>query len=155
MSTGLAPRLGEPIHDLLDRKGHDVVVVVPSCTVGGVLRKLRTHDIGAVVVSPDRRRPIGIVSERDVVRRLADEGGRSLLRPVTQIMSAPVITCEPTSTTAEALATMTAHHVRHLPVVTAGLVVGLVSMRDVCASYVADLETAAEAMGRYLTGSSY
>lgn len=90
------------IADVLKNKGAGVLTVAPDTTVGDLLAVLVTRNIGAMVVV-DATGPVGIVSERDVVRTLHEFGVELLGRPVSQIMTAEVITCtRPTPWTASA-----------------------------------------------------
>ena len=105
------------IHDVLASKPtHDVVTVRPDATVRDLLDLLAEHNVGALVVSCDGTTVDGIVSERDVVRRLhADE---SLLEaPVSSIMTAPVHTCGTDATVDDLMSVMTERRFRHVPVV--------------------------------------
>ncbi len=107
------------IRDILRRKGDTVATVGPDATVRQLLAVLAEHNIGAVVVSPDGTSISGIVSERDVVRRLHDGAGL-LDRPVSDIMTAEVRSCGPGDQVEDLRRTMTEHRFRHVPVVEDG-----------------------------------
>lgn len=119
------------IEDVIRTKGNKVVTIAPSATVAELVNLLTEHNIGAVVVSTDGSHVAGIVSERDVVRRLAAAGGDIMGDTVEQLMTDEVMTGTPSDSLEETAHTMTYQRVRHLPVVVAGQLVGLVSIGDV------------------------
>jgi len=118
------------IEDILARKARpDVVTIGPAETVRALLGVLATNGIGACVVSPDGNRVEGIVSERDVVRRLHDD--EDLLdAEVSSIMTPAVETCAPDATVDEIMTVMTRRRIRHVPVVRDGTLTGIVSIGD-------------------------
>lgn len=119
------------IEDIIRRKGADVVTIVPAATVAELIDLLAKHNIGAVVVSDDGTTIGGIVSERDVVRRLATEGAGVLPQPVSTIMTANVKTCGIEDSLESTAETMTYGRFRHLPVVSDGKLVAIISIGDV------------------------
>lgn len=143
------------VGSILDRKGHDVFTLDPGATVLDAVCQLREHNIGALVISRTGLDIVGIVSERDVVRRLADDGSDCLGRTVSEIMTRPVTTCERDATADDLMSLMTAGRIRHVPVVQDGNMIGLVSIRDVVKSYTDELEVKTEALADYVTGSAY
>lgn len=116
---------------LLDRKGHFVATVTPDTTVWDALAELERHGIGALVVSADGHRPDGIVSERDIVRRLGDRGAAILDGPVAAIMVGNLWCASPDDDVESLMVLMTMHRIRHVPVVADGELVGIVSIGDV------------------------
>lgn len=137
---------------LAGKAGHDVVTVRPDATVRELVRMLAEHNIGALVVSADGSGVDGIVSERDVVRRLHDD--ESVLdSPVSGIMSAPVRTCEGHDTVDEVMALMTARRFRHVPVVKGDKLAGIVSIGDVVKSRMSQLEFERDQLDSYVQGS--
>jgi CBS domain-containing protein len=118
------------ISDVLHGKGHQVVKVSTTDSVETAVRKLSAERIGAVVVEDQWMRPAGVFSERDFVNAIAEHGSRALTLPVEKLMSAPVVTCRLTDQVDTALAAMTMAKIRHLPVVEAGKLVGIVSIGD-------------------------
>jgi len=118
------------IEDILARKARpEVVTITPTETVRALLGVLATHGIGACVVSPDGSHVDGIVSERDVVRRLHDD--EALLdATVSSIMTPAVETCAPEATIDEIMTLMTRRRIRHVPVVDKESLVGIVSIGD-------------------------
>lgn len=117
------------IGEILTRKsGPDVVTIAPGQTVRALLAVLAEHNIGACVVSADGRRVDGIVSERDVVRHLTDAD--ALGRPVAEIMTSTVATCDEDAVVDDLMGLMTNRRIRHVPVVRGGTVIGVVSIGD-------------------------
>ncbi|BBX15823.1 signal transduction protein [Mycolicibacterium duvalii] len=138
------------IADVLRNKGHSVATVTPETSVSGLLNELTVHNIGAmVVVSPDG--VLGIVSERDVVRKLHEIGAELLLRPVSEIMTALVATCSPDDSVDSLAALMTTNRVRHVPVMVAGRLAGIVSIGDVVKTRMEELEHEHQQLQAYIT----
>lgn len=119
------------IEDVVRNKGTQVVTIAPQATVKQLIDALAEHNIGAIVVSTDGRHIEGIVSERDVVRRLASIGSSVLEATVAQIMTAEVKTCTLDDRIEDTAHTMTYARIRHLPVVAEGELRGVVSIGDV------------------------
>ncbi|MEU1426437.1 CBS domain-containing protein [Nocardia sp. NPDC005746] len=138
------------ISEILRRKGGEVVTIAPDATVRELLRILAAHNVGAVIVSPDGTAMAGIVSERDIVRRLYRDGAPLLDSPVSTIMTAALHTCSPDDNVETLNAIMTEHRIRHLPVLEDGQMIGIVSIGDVVKSQISELETEREALVRYL-----
>ncbi len=138
------------ISEILRSKGGEVATIAPDAEVRQLLVLLAEHNIGAVVVSTDGAVIEGIVSERDVVRRLNDLGADLLSAPVSEIMTTSVRTCAPGDAVDGLRETMTEHRIRHLPVVRDGRLVGIVSIGDVVKSAIAELETEREQLVDYI-----
>ena len=138
------------INDVLKAKaGHDVITIEPGATVRDLLALLSEHNIGAVVVSGDGNSVDGIVSERDVVRKL--NGNDAILdAAVQEIMTAVVHTCEPGADVDELMAQMTEHRIRHVPVVNGGDLVGVISIGDVVKSRINQLEFERDQLDSYV-----
>ncbi|RDI67013.1 CBS domain-containing protein [Nocardia pseudobrasiliensis] len=140
------------ISEILRKKGADVVTIAPDASVRELLTVLAERNIGAVVVSADGIGLDGIVSERDIVRRLHILGADLLDRPVAEIMTTVVHTCSPGDRVESLRATMTDHRIRHLPVVQADRIIGIVSIGDVVKSAISELQTEREHLVQYLHG---
>lgn len=138
------------IAEVLRRKGSTVVTVAPTTTVTELLALLADYNVGALVVV-DGGRVIGIVSERDVVRRLNERGARLLDEPVSEIMTALVVTCTPADTVDSLTVTMTERRIRHVPVLVDGKLAGIVSIGDVVKSRISQLEENQEQLESYIT----
>ncbi len=117
------------ISDVLQAKGRKVVTIRPDQTVQEAVERLAEHRIGALVVE-DHLKPVGIFSERDLVNRLAKSGARAYGFAVRECMSTPVVSGSPGDTVDYALALMTQRRIRHLPILVAEELVGLVSLGD-------------------------
>ncbi|WP_219413866.1 CBS domain-containing protein [Pseudonocardia nigra] len=139
------------IADLLRNKGSAVATVEPSATVADLIGALATHNVGAMPVVDDDVL-VGIVSERDVVRRLHDGGSGLLELTVAEIMSSDVTTCEPGADVTEVARTMTAGRFRHLPVVDDGRLAGIVSIGDIVKARIDQLESEREQLQHYIAG---
>ena len=126
-----------------------VITIKPDATVRELLALLAEHNVGAVIVSPDGTEVGGMVSERDVVRRL-NEDDAILDGPVTQIMTSVVHTCDTTHPIEELMQVMTEHRVRHVPVITDGKLSGMISIGDVVKARIAHLEFERDQLGNYL-----
>src|SRR4029453_13563181 len=117
------------IADVLRNKGASVATITPETSVAGLLTELAVHNIGAMVVM-SQGGLVGIVSERDVVRKLHERGAEILTRPVSEIMTTVVATCTPDDSVNSLSVLMTEKRVRHVPVVVNGRLGGIGSMGD-------------------------
>lgn len=116
---------------LKHKSAEGIVTVPPGTSVADAAAVLAEKRIGTVVVSPDGKRFEGILSERDIVRAIAREGGSCLGRPVDELMTRRVETCEPDERADRVLERMTEGRFRHMPVLENGEMVALVSIGDV------------------------
>jgi CBS domain-containing protein len=138
------------VADVLRSKGSEVATVPPGVSVYGLLEDLARHNVGAMVVADGRGDVIGIVSERDVVRRLHERGAGLLTAPVEEIMTTHVVTCDPNDGVDSLAEVMTARRIRHMPVVEDGRLVGIVSIGDVVKSRIQQLESDREQLESYI-----
>lgn len=138
------------VSGLLAVKGDEVVTVSPDDTAAEVVATLASKRIGAVVVTDDGRHIAGVLSERDVVRALADGGAEALEQPASSLMTTEVFTCEPATTVDQLMSLMTERRIRHVPVVVDGCLAGLVSIGDVVRDRIADLETESQVLHDYI-----
>ncbi len=138
------------VSDVLRSKGDHVATVPPDTTVRDLVAALRDLGVGALVVSADSTTIDGIVSERDVVRRLASDGPAVLDGQVDAIMTTDVHTCSPSQDLDELNALMTNSRVRHIPVVVDGSLAGIVSIGDVVKSRMHALEEEAQQLTEYI-----
>jgi CBS domain-containing protein len=139
------------IADVLRSKGSSVATVDPTATVAELISELATHNVGALPVV-DGGRLVGIVSERDVVRRLHDAGPELLEARVGDIMITGVTTCAPGDSVADIAAVMTNRRFRHLPVVVDGELAGIVSIGDLVKARIDLLESEREQLQSYIAG---
>ena len=139
------------IRDILQTKGSNVVVIDPGSSVRDLVALLKEHNLGAVIVSPDGTTMAGIVSERDVVRRLADDAD-VLAATVADVMTDVVHTCHPEDSVESLMSTMTDHRIRHLPVLDADdRLAGIVSIGDVVKSTITQLQFERDQLQDYVT----
>jgi CBS domain-containing protein len=140
------------IHEVLKGKGDHVVTVSPETPVRDLIAKLAEHNIGAVVVSTPDEPIVGIVSERDIVRGLVDGTG-VLDATIADIMTSKVRTAEPTATVEDLMRLMTDHRIRHVPVVSDGVLQGIVSIGDVVKSRIGELEFERDQLESYVSNA--
>ena len=134
---------------ILTNKGRDVVSVTANQSVLESLRLLAERRVGAVPVM-DGAAVVGIFSERDVIHTLAAHGAAALDRTVGDVMTAPAITVGPAEPVIGALSLMTRRRVRHLPVIEAGQLIGVVSIGDLVKFRIDRIEADAAAMRDYI-----
>lgn len=141
------------ISEILDRKGTDVATIAPDATLHDVLRELERGGFGSLVVSTDGRTIEGIVTERDLVRVLAQRGASALDGDVRSSMTESVVTCGRDATVDEVMGMMTNSRFRHVPVVEDGALAGIISIGDVVKSTIDQLEVKAKSLESYVTGT--
>lgn len=143
------------ISDVLRSKGSAVATVTETATVVGLLTELAAHNIGAMVVvghgGVGCTDVVGIVSERDVVRKLHEHGPDLLNLHVSDIMSSVVVTCSPEDAVDDLSALMTNNRVRHVPVLEDGRLAGIVSIGDVVKNRMEELQAEHEHLQAYIT----
>ena len=126
---------------ILKAKGAGVETTRPDTTLHAVVWDLKLKGIGALVVTDDGVTVRGLISERDIVRGLAEHGSTLLALPVSRLLTAaPVVTCAPGESITAVMARMTRHRVRHLPVVEGGRLCGIVSIGDIVKNRLDELE---------------
>lgn len=140
------------VRHLLQTKGNQVWSVGPDDTVYDALRVLAEKDIGALLVM-DKRKLVGIFSERDYARKVILRGRSSKDTPVRQIMTPRVISVRPDQPIEECMAIMTTRRVRHLPVIEEGRVIGVISIGDVVKDIIAEQEFKIEQLENYISGT--
>jgi CBS domain-containing protein len=140
------------INEVLKGKGDHVVTVSPETSVRDLIATLAEHNIGAVVVSTADEPIVGIVSERDIVRGLVDGTG-VLEATIADIMTSKVRTAEPTATVEDLMRLMTDHRIRHVPVVSDGVLQGIVSIGDVVKSRIGELEFERDQLESYVSNA--
>ncbi len=128
------------VSDILQSKGDRVVEIEPGAKVRDIAGTLKQERIGAALVRGGDGKLLGIVSERDIVRGIAENGPDALERSAADLMSRSVVTCGPESSTEELMERMLAERIRHLPVYEADELVGIVSMVDVVKGVLEELK---------------
>jgi len=137
------------IQTILGDKGREVATVSADARLSEAVRILGERRIGALpVVEGDRI--VGIISERDVIYSLKDHGAVVLDWPISRAMTSPAITVDPSTEVLSALALITQRRVRHLPVVSEGRLVGIVSIGDLVKHRIERIEFEAQAMREYI-----
>jgi CBS domain-containing protein len=135
---------------ILSTKGNGVVTIDPNATLEAAVAMLTKHRIGALVVLGADQRVIGILSERDIVRSLAELGVAALSVPLAQVMTRKVVTCGESETVAAIMERMTTGKFRHVPVIEQDRLVGIVSIGDVVKNRLSEIETESAALRDYI-----
>ena len=128
------------VQDLLTEKNSVVVTVSSTTTLAEAARILVDHKIGALVVTDDAERILGIISERDLTKAIFDHGSRVVDQRVRDVMSHPVVTVAPDESVIEALYLMNSKHIRHIAILDRNKLVGMLSIRDVTGKWIELLE---------------
>jgi len=139
------------VSQILKNKGDMVFTASPNDSVAAVAALLHARKVGAMVVLSEARDVAGIVSERDIVRIVAEKGADGLLQPVSDCMTREVIFAEPQETVDSLLTRMTDRRVRHLPVCRDGRLIGIVSIGDLVKSKIAETVAEAETLKAYIS----
>ena len=135
---------------ILAAKGGDIVSIEPTADLSAAAKLLSEHRIGAVVIRGAGGRLAGILSERDIVRAVAEQGADALAVPVGQVMTRNVTTCGENDSIADIMERMTAGKFRHMPVLRDGKLIGVVSIGDVVKQRVGEIEQDAVALRDYI-----
>jgi CBS domain-containing protein len=134
---------------LLGRRGN-VVTIEPTADLAAAVKLLAERRIGAVIILGGDHHIVGILSERDIVRALAEHGPTALNEPVGQVMTRDVKTCSEDDTIEDLMGRMTTGKFRHMPVVEQGKLIGIVSIGDVVKNRVEEIEHESEALRDYI-----
>ncbi len=141
------------VSKILQSKGDDgVLSVSSSSTIADAVKILGERRIGTVVISDDGQVPLGILSERDVVRIIATKGAAVLQDSVADHMTKRLVTCERDNTVQQILATMTEKRFRHMPVVENGVMVGIITLGDAVKAQLTELEMEKDALQGMIAG---
>lgn len=138
------------VKSILASKGRDVATIAPTETLANAIAILRQRNIGALIVLGAHQRVIGIVSERDIVRAIAERGAAALDDTLSQVMTRKVETCGETETIASIMERMTAGKFRHVPVLHQEQLVGIVSIGDVVKHRLGEMEREHSALRDYI-----
>ncbi|RZL60841.1 MAG: CBS domain-containing protein [Variovorax sp.] len=139
----------KPVSELLKQRSPALFRTEPDTTVFDALQVLATHEVGALMVMVGEQL-VGVLSERDYTRKVALLGKNSREVRVSEIMTANVITVSPQTRTRDCMALMSQKRIRHLPVVDAGKVVGMISIRDLMDDIIASHEQTIEQLTSYI-----
>ena len=138
------------VNDILSQKGIQVLTIEPTAKLAAAVKMLAQRRIGALVVTGADRHIVGIISERDIVRVLDENGTAVLGAPVAEVMTRKVVTCDRNETIAEIMERMTGGKFRHVPVVEHGRLAGIVSIGDVVKARLSELEHEQDALREYI-----
>ncbi|GLQ16435.1 CBS domain-containing protein [Maritalea porphyrae] len=138
------------VSDILHEKGSNVLTVVRSDSVSKAVDILGEHNVGVVVVLGDVGEVCGILSERDIVRRLRESGSSALEGSIGKCMTPDPFTSDLDATVDELMGVMSQKRIRHMPVVDGGKLVGLVSIGDLVKRKIEQAEREAAAMRDYI-----
>lgn len=140
------------IRDVLTAKGQNVITIAETDTIASAVGVLRDKRIGALVVVDDQGRLAGILSERDIVRKLAETPGQTLPQTVSENMTREVVTCSMDDPLIEVLRRMSEGRFRHMPVVEGGALLGMVTIGDVINFRLNELEHEALQLKQLIVG---
>jgi len=135
---------------ILKAKGRAVTTARTDATLLDISAKLAVKRIGAIVIVGEEGKVVGIISERDVIKAIAERGADALKMAVADVMTRAVVSCHETSTLEQLMSTMTQGRFRHLPVTEDGALVGIISIGDVIKHHIAEVEMEVSAMRGYL-----
>ncbi|MDX2257725.1 MAG: CBS domain-containing protein [Hyphomicrobiaceae bacterium] len=134
------------VSEILKAKGNEVSIVRADLTIGGLATKLNEARVGAMLVMGEGGEIVGIVSERDIVRAMAELGAGVANRRVGQIMTTAIVSCTPDAKVSDIARTMTNRRIRHMPVMEGTALVGIVSIGDVLKSRLDEMELEANVL---------
>ena len=138
------------VQAILGTKGSKVVTTRPGETIEATSRLLTANKIGAVIVTDESDKVVGVISERDIVGAMAAHGARVTAMRVEELMTRDVLTCRPSDTVAEIMAVMTARRIRHLPVLEGDRLLGIVSIGDVVKRRLDEAALEVDSMRQYV-----
>jgi CBS domain-containing protein len=138
------------VKTILSAKGNNVITIEPTATLEAAIKILTDRNIGALVVLGPQQRVIGILSERDIVRVMAEEGAHALALPLSQVMTRKVKTCSQSDTIGILMEQMTTGKFRHIPVIEDERLVGIVSIGDVVKERLHEIEREASELRDYI-----
>ncbi len=138
------------VASILKVKGKLVATAPSEDTVETVAQKLASKKIGAIVIVNEGGDVAGIISERDIIRVIAEQGSAALRQPVSTVMTKNVMTCNEANTIDQMMSIMTQGRFRHVPVIEEGSLVGIISIGDVVKHHIAEVEMEVTAMRDYL-----
>jgi CBS domain-containing protein len=141
------------VRAILSLKGGDVTTIKPTASLVTAAKVLAERRIGALVVTDTAEHVAGILSERDIVRALAERGPAALDESVDQVMTRRVVSCTEAMTVSEIMGRMTAGKFRHLPVIKLGSLVGIVSIGDVVKYRLAAMQRESQSVRDYILAS--
>ncbi len=140
------------VRDILRKKGNEVISISPAATVLDALKLMAQHNVGGVLVL-DGERLAGIFTERDYARKIVLKGKTSADSKISEVMVTELVTVTPDDDTTRCMRLMTDKSIRHLPVLEAGKLVGLVSIGDIVKAVIEEQQSTIEHLEKYITGT--
>lgn len=138
------------VESILKTKGSEVIAVAPTDTIAVAIEILNDKGIGAVLARDPSDKIVGIISERDIVRGIARAKGSCLDMKVSDLMTSPVISCQPNDSIDKIMQLMTDRRIRHLPVMQDEKLLGIISIGDVVKRRISEIEHETEALRQYI-----
>ena len=138
------------VKSIIDNKGRDVVTLEPGASLDTAAKLLAERRIGAVVVIGAEGRVVGILSERDIVRMIAERGTGAMQEQVAQVMTRKVVTCTLDESIHSIMERMTSGKFRHVPVIDQGRLAGIISIGDVVKHRIVEMEQESDALKSYI-----
>ena len=142
------------VSQVLLQKGSDVWQVSPDTTLRAALKLMSQKKIGAVMVCQGEK-VVGIFSERDFARMVAEEDNLALDTPVNKLMTGVIFYVDPEKSMDDCMALMTEKHIRHLPVIQNGHLAGLISIGDVVKEIITEKDISIHSLENYILGRDY
>lgn len=139
------------VNHLLERKGRDIVSIAPGASVFDAIKLMADKAVGSLLVMDDHAM-LGIVTERDYARKVILKGRSSENTDVSEIMTAKVLTTSTAATVKSCMELMNEHRIRHLPVLEAGEVVGVISIGDLVNAIISEQQEEIEQLESYISG---
>ena len=141
------------VETILANKGSEVETATATETIAQAVTRMEGSGIGALVIVDQARKPIGILSERDIARGVSRYGARLADTPISALMTRDLVTCKPEDSAADLMSIMTEKRIRHLPVIRDGALAGIISIGDVVKVRLGEIEQEASALREYITGA--
>lgn len=140
------------VSQILRSKAPGVITIVPEASLREAAELLADRRVGALIVSPDGKKVAGIISERDLVRELGKRGTECLDDSVQKVMTRQIYGCKPEDQADQVLRIMTDRRFRHMPVMQGDEMIGVISIGDVVAARLKELETEKDALTGMIMG---
>ncbi len=138
------------VDTILQTKGTLVYTLPETATLAEAVTELNTHNIGAIVITTDKDRIVGILSERDIVRQLGKHPSAALNLSIGACMTRDVVTSDRMTPISEVMERMTRRRIRHMPIAENGRLIGIISIGDVVKLKIEEVEREAEALRDYI-----
>jgi CBS domain-containing protein len=143
------------VRELIEGKGTFVSIITSRLTVDDVINQLEADEVSAIIVSDDRKNILGIISGVDIVRGLKAFGRNVGDKPVHELMTRKVVTCDISEPLSKIYELMDGHQVRHVPITNKGELCGIINILDVIKYRLAEIQKEAEALKDYVAGRIY